>query len=140
MTTGEKIKKRRKELSMSQRRLAELTGIAEITIRQYECNRFLPKIEQIKKIALALDILPVQLSVDCIGTFSLLDPEKMSSEAKEAFERDQNKMAELIERKTQQVDRGSVTTNILDQLALLPDKELLFAEAMISHLRETRLA
>ena len=55
MTVGEKIRKIRKKKKMTQNALAELTGLAAITIRQYEANKYIPKIENLSKIAHALD-------------------------------------------------------------------------------------
>lgn len=56
MTTGELIRKHRKENKITQKKLGEMTGLAEITIRGYESNQYKPKIENIKKIAKALEI------------------------------------------------------------------------------------
>ena len=55
MTVGEKIRKTRKQKKMTQNTLARLTGLAAITIRQYEANKYIPKIENLSKIAHALD-------------------------------------------------------------------------------------
>ena len=55
MTVGEKIRKTRKQKKMTQNTLARLTGLAAITIRQYEANKYIPKIENLRKIAHALD-------------------------------------------------------------------------------------
>ena len=54
MTVGEKIRKTRKQKKMTQNTLARLTGLAAITIRQYEANKYIPKIENLSKIANAL--------------------------------------------------------------------------------------
>jgi len=58
MTTGQRIKKIRKEKGLTQKALGELCGIAEPTIRQYESGRLNPKIETVEKIAVALGVLP----------------------------------------------------------------------------------
>ena len=55
MTVGEKIRKTRKQKKMTQNTLARLTGLAAITIRQYEANKYIPKIENLRKISHALD-------------------------------------------------------------------------------------
>lgn len=55
MTVGEKIRKTRKQKKMTQNTLARLTGLATITIRQYEANKYIPKIENLCKIAHALE-------------------------------------------------------------------------------------
>lgn len=56
MTIGEKIKLLRKKQKITQKQLSEATGLAEITIRQYEANKYAPKIENLRKISLALGI------------------------------------------------------------------------------------
>ncbi len=55
MTVGEKIRKTRKQKKMTQNALAGLTGLAAITIRQYEANKYIPKIENLLKITHALE-------------------------------------------------------------------------------------
>lgn len=54
MTTGEKIRSARQEAKLTQKRVAELSGIAEPTIRKYESNRLNPKIGTLKKLANAI--------------------------------------------------------------------------------------
>lgn len=61
MTVGERIRKVRKEQGITQKKLSEQTGIAEITIRNYEANQYKPKFEQLQKIANALNISPYDL-------------------------------------------------------------------------------
>lgn len=56
MTTAEKIKFYRTGLSMTQKELAEKTGISEISIRKYEAGERNPKPEQLRKISSALEI------------------------------------------------------------------------------------
>ena len=56
MTTGGKIKAARQKAGFTQKRLGELCGIAESTIRRYESGKLNPKIETIEKIAQALQI------------------------------------------------------------------------------------
>lgn len=58
MDIGDIIRKLRKEKGLTQKKLAELTGIAEITIRQYEAKKYIPKTEQLKKICRILDVNP----------------------------------------------------------------------------------
>ena len=61
MTSGEAIRKFRKEKGITQKKLSELTGIAEITIRQYEADKYSPKYQQIEKIASALNVHPADI-------------------------------------------------------------------------------
>lgn len=52
---GELIKTARKNKGLTQKQLAEKTGLAAVTIQQYERNLRQPRLENIKKIAEALD-------------------------------------------------------------------------------------
>ncbi len=56
MTTGENIKRIRKEKGLTQKKLGELCGISESNIRKYENGKQNPKIETIEKIANALNV------------------------------------------------------------------------------------
>lgn len=56
MTVGKKIRKFRLEKDITQKILSERTGIAEITIRQYEAEKYNPKMNNLALIAHALDI------------------------------------------------------------------------------------
>lgn len=51
MDIGEVIKEKRLQKGFSQKKLAELVGCAEITIRQYENGSREPKLERLEKIA-----------------------------------------------------------------------------------------
>lgn len=53
---GEKIEYYRKQAELSQKKLAELSGISEVSIFKYENGQRNPKPEQLKKIAKALNI------------------------------------------------------------------------------------
>ena len=64
MTIGENIKKLRNEKKVTQKQLGKMTGIAEITIRQYEAGKYKPKLENIRKIASALGVYMNELIVD----------------------------------------------------------------------------
>lgn len=56
MTVGEKIKLYRKKNGITQKRLAEMASLNEVTIRGYEAEKYKPKIENLQKIANALDV------------------------------------------------------------------------------------
>lgn len=56
MTIGEKIKYCRKQIGITQDKLAELTGIHPVSIRKYETNKMQPQPPQLEKIAAALDV------------------------------------------------------------------------------------
>ena len=61
MTIGEKIRAFRKERKLTQRELAEKAKLANSTIQQYEAEQYTPKIEQLSRIAEALDVNIYQL-------------------------------------------------------------------------------
>lgn len=61
MTTGERIKKARKEKNMSQKELAEKIGVSASMIGQYENGLRNPKIETVQRIASVLDVNPYLL-------------------------------------------------------------------------------
>ena len=56
MTIGEKIKYCRKQIGITQDKLAELTGIHPVSIRKYETNKMQPQPPQLEKIAAALGV------------------------------------------------------------------------------------
>lgn len=67
MTTGEKIREARLRAGFTQKKLSELTGIAEPTLRKYESNRLNPKKETLEKIASPLGIHYLSLYDDDIA-------------------------------------------------------------------------
>lgn len=56
MTIGESIKYYRKQNKLTQKQLAKLCNLAEITIRQYEADKYVPKIGNLQKISAVLNI------------------------------------------------------------------------------------
>lgn len=56
MTTGQRIRDRRKELGLTQKQLGELCGMADSAIRKYESGRITPKHQTLKRIANALRV------------------------------------------------------------------------------------
>lgn len=67
MTTAEKIKAARKRAGLTQKRLGELCGIAEPTIRKYELGKLNPKKETLEKIAEPLGVYYASLYGDNEG-------------------------------------------------------------------------
>ena len=63
MTIGERIRMERKIKKLTQGQLADLSGVAVGTIRQYEVGRRQPRIEQLNMIATALDV-PITSLID----------------------------------------------------------------------------
>ena len=58
MEIGDRIRTQRELKGLSRKELAAISGVAEISIAQYELGKRQPRIEQVKKIALALQIDP----------------------------------------------------------------------------------
>lgn len=77
MNIGQRIKEARLEKGLSQAQLAEKCGFATITIQQYERNKREPKLENLQKIADALD-----MSVIAFLDFA---PESATNEEKERW-------------------------------------------------------
>lgn len=64
MPVGERIRAARKSAGLTQTQLAEKSGVASISIHQYESGKRQPRIEQLKKIAVALGIRWYELLPD----------------------------------------------------------------------------
>lgn len=60
MEVGKKIREIRKEKKLTQKELGKACGIDEANIRKYENGKQKPKVENLKKIADALDV-PIQI-------------------------------------------------------------------------------
>ena len=89
MNTGKKIKLIRTFRGLTQKELGEACGIHEVAIRKYELGKNLPKPEQLRKIAEALnvnvnslvefdieadgDILPLLFAIDEVFDVSIKD-------------------------------------------------------------------
>ena len=56
MHIGKTIRNLRKEKGYTQKQLAELAGIATITLQQYESEKRIPQLEPLTKLANALDV------------------------------------------------------------------------------------
>ena len=56
MVLGDRIKKRRLELNMTQEELGDLIGVSKVAICTYENNTRTPKLDTLKKISEALSI------------------------------------------------------------------------------------
>lgn len=71
MTVGERIRKQRKAAGFTQAQLAEKSGVATITIHQYEAGKRQPRLAQIQRLADALNCTPN----DLIEDWDKIDPE-----------------------------------------------------------------
>lgn len=78
LTEGELIKKARKNKGLTQKQLAEKAGLATVTIQQYERHLRIPRLENIIKIAQALDVPTESLfGAVCISPATEFDREKL---------------------------------------------------------------
>ncbi|MFI3255132.1 MAG: helix-turn-helix transcriptional regulator [Eubacteriales bacterium] len=68
MTIGKKIAFFRKKAGMTQKKLSELSGVSEISIRKYEAGDRNPKQNQIKKLARAMEITEALFSDSQVRT------------------------------------------------------------------------
>ena len=68
---GKKIKEARKKAGLTQKGLAKKAGVAAVTIQQYETNKRQPKLEQLRKLAEAMEI-----SIDELLGIKPLPPKK----------------------------------------------------------------
>ena len=64
MTTGQKLRRVRKNRGLTQAQFAKCLGIAEPTVRKYESDAIEPKLSTIVKFAKALDINPTKILPD----------------------------------------------------------------------------
>lgn len=86
MTFGEKIKKARLELNLSQTELAQLTGISERSLYTYEQLGTLPRKNNIRKLAEALHIsVSYLLDDEEIDSQKHIDKDIFIAEAREQF-------------------------------------------------------
>ena len=74
MTIGETIRSTRKKRNITQKKLSELSGVAEITIRQYEAGKYKPKSETLMKIASALQVSPDKIDTTYWNNFKDIVP------------------------------------------------------------------
>lgn len=75
MTIGECIRKARKKAGLTQLQLAEQSGVATISIHQYESGKRQPRLEPLRQIALALGVTVSDL-VDPSYWSTLTDEDK----------------------------------------------------------------
>lgn len=78
LTTGDKIRKFRQEQGLTQKQLAELTGMYESQIRKYETGKVFPKIQTLQKIATVFKIPVGELYAD-----STIELDRLTSQALE---------------------------------------------------------
>ncbi|MCD7882134.1 MAG: helix-turn-helix domain-containing protein [Lachnospiraceae bacterium] len=85
--TGDNIKQLRIKKGITQKQLAEKTGLAAITIRQYESGKREPKTESLKRIALVLECDISELIDVFAANFDSKNVQKTTEEWKPVFDR-----------------------------------------------------
>ena len=70
MNLAENIKTYRKNAGLTQKELAEKTKLSIATIQGYEQEKYLPKAENLRKIAKALGVFDYQIDPSMIKTFN----------------------------------------------------------------------
>ena len=81
MTIGENIKTVRKQKGLTQKQLAERTGLATITIQQYEADKYEPRPDNIIRIAKVLEVAPYEIGGSLLWD-ELSDLETLQKESK----------------------------------------------------------
>lgn len=86
MTIGQNIKTFRNKQGLTQSKLSELTGIAEVTIRKYESGKITPKSKNLNRLAKGLGVSPSDLDETLKEMISRWDiqnnTDSLSSESK----------------------------------------------------------
>lgn len=98
MDIGLKIKEKRNAAGLTQSQLAELSGVAVITIRQYESNKRQPRADQLRAIASALNV-----SMDYLVGWdnSVQEAKALAKEAQDAIiDHDEKEMFDRVCRLT----------------------------------------
>lgn len=112
---GDYIKIARQKAGLTQKQLAEKVGLATITIQQYERNLREPRLENLKKIAHALNIPPEDLSgTISIGLMTESDYEKLDY----LFSNESKQLTTEINRICDQLNNAG-KTKVIEYLELL---------------------
>lgn len=104
MSISENIKYLRKQKHMTQKQLAEKTGLAVITIQQYEAGKYLPKHDKLVKLAIALECKIPDIDESIVATFP--DDPREILKMKQEREQKTAEAEEIIKRR----DLGEVIT------------------------------
>ena len=76
---GRNIQKLRKKRNLTQKQLADITGLATITIQQYERGVREPRFDNLARIAKAFNVSPIILT---IGEIEILDNKEIEKHKK----------------------------------------------------------
>lgn len=100
MTIGENIRLHRKEKGITQKKLAELVSLNEVTIRGYEAGKYKPKIENLKKIADVLCVPLEALDENFRNIGNLLETVKLKNSLEKVYKEreqyDSDEMQDLL--------------------------------------------
>lgn len=134
MENSKNIKAARLYRGVTQQQLAELCGLATGTIQQYELNKRNPKIEQVAKIANALNLGYSVFSNGEVAFYDFIDttsPDRKAQEFNElqlasvhAAESAKNSMSEAVQEMIQDEKSNSLTNNernMIDKMKRLND-------------------
>ena len=133
MTTGKKIKLIRTFRGLTQKELGDIAGIHEVAIRKYELGKNIPKPDQLRKIADALnvnvnslaefdiqsdgDVLPLLFAIDEVFNVKLKDLNGQpgiffDNKSLIQFLKDWKAMKELLESGNQTMDNYDIWKTI----------------------------
>ena len=133
MTVGENIRNIRKEKGLTQKKLAELCGINEVQIRQYELGKANPKIETISKIADALNVPIGKILIIVNNNKSAEEREKEKMIAEEA-----EKIIEEFEDEASEINSSHRELELLHnfrKLNLMGEKEAVKRVAELTEIK-----
>lgn len=113
MTIGERIKEIRTQKGIKQKELANKIGISYVMLSQYERGERKPKLGMIDKIALALDVQPIELAYGKNNPF-VDDTKRMIRLIKEGQE-SVKLITEKISAVLKSLDENNIEYTITDQ-------------------------
>lgn len=116
MSIGENIKAIRKQKKVTQKKLHELTGLAVITIQEYEAGKYTPRLDSILKIASALEVNPKEINPD-LNWDDYIDTERLATNVK--FLEDNPSLQDILE--AINYEYGEEITTTIQNFFLLSD-------------------
>lgn len=97
MSVGERIRELRKAIGYTQKELAEMAGVATVSIQQYERGVRQPRIDQLNKIAAVFQVpLSHFVGVEPVEIL-MVDPESVSKEQESKWEEENRVFRSLVE-------------------------------------------
>lgn len=111
MRIAENIKNARKQRHMTQKQLAAKTGLAIITIQQYEAGKYEPKYENLEKLSKALEVPIVDL-INTPGTYERLNAD--SDPDLEKLEENESKLFYSIMKVLESIYERSASVDVTE--------------------------